>query len=585
MAQATNTQLGEIQLAGDLAGNGGSQVGTNPQLKTIPGLTAGSYIIPRITVDQKGRITAIANGTADILAMLPNATADRPGIVSLGDNIYASGGDQPAFWQVLFGGTLSAGTATGLSNQACAMYGFDLQADNGIVQNISIAGSTAQTVSTLIGALNAKMSGAVAGLIGGNIIITSTTSGNQSSIKLTNIHLFACMTGFVNVGAETKGLGPCQIYVKRGSVIDYGVVKVGNGIDVNDGTISVDMSTLPVATAATLGGVIVPTAGNLTVAVDGSIAVPSATASTLGVVKVGAGLVAPSGVLAVSMPDATTSAKGIVQVGSNISVAAGVISVPVATSSDLGVAKIGAGLSVTSGVVSLAIASASSLGAVKGGGAGISIAGDGTISAIDVVIPDATTSVKGIVQVGSGLTIASGVLSVADATSSVKGVVQVGAGLSVTAGTVSAVLANGSTPGIVASASSARISIVNGVIDIAAGAMLSTTTANTFTKSQATAIYDLGVLANALPDFSQSNVFKWAPNSTTPGITAPYNMIAGGTYNIIITTIANTSILTLPSNFKFPNGSRPYPSSAGTDLLSCLYDGTNFLCTYVRGVV
>ena len=107
MAQATNTQLGEIQLAGDLAGNGGAQVGTNPQLKTMPGLVAGQYIVPRITVDSKGRVVAIEDGVADIAAMLPSASANTKGVVSIGDNIYVAGEGEPGFWTADFGGTLS----------------------------------------------------------------------------------------------------------------------------------------------------------------------------------------------------------------------------------------------------------------------------------------------------------------------------------------------------------------------------------------------------------------------------------------------------------------------------------------------
>lgn len=585
MAQATNTQLGEIQLAGDLAGNGGAQVGTNPQLKTMPGLVAGQYIVPRITVDSKGRVVAIENGIADIADMLPSASADVPGVVSIGENIYVAGDGEPGFWTANFGGTLTTSTPTGLANQACATFGFDVAVDNGPTQLIRVTGDDAQTVGNLINEINTKMTGAVAGLVNGNFVITSTSSGNNSRIQVSNISLFACMSGFISISGETPGLGSCEIYVKRGSVDDYGVVKIGNGINVADGVISVSPGVIPTASATELGGVIVPTSGNLVVDEIGNLSVPIATDTKAGVVKVGAGLTVTAGALGVALPNATNSTKGVVQIGSNLTVSGGVVSVPLADATTLGVAKIGAGLTSVGGVVSLNIASASTLGAVKGGGVGITIAGDGTISAADVTVPDATTSSKGVVRIGSGISVASGVISVTDASQSVKGVVQIGAGLNAISGVVSAVLANGTnTKGIVSSANTSRLSIVSGVIDVVAGTFLSTSTANTFTKAQVTAIVDLGTASSIGPNFQAGNTFKWAPTSTTPVISAPSLAVAGGIYTIVITTPVGATTITFPSNFKFPNGVKPAPSNNSRDILSMVYDGTDYLCTYVRGI-
>ncbi len=582
MAQATNSQLGEIQLAGDLAGNGGAQVGTNPQLKTMPGLVPGQYTVPRVTVDSKGRVTAIENGIADVAAILPSASATAPGIVSVGDNIYVADGGEPGFWTANFGGTLTTSVLTGLSNQACATFGFDVSVDSGPTQQIRITGDDAQNVGNLINEINTKLSGAVAGLVAGNFVITSLSEGNNSSIAVTNISLFACMNGFVSIDGATPGMGSCEIYVKRGSVSDYGVIKVGSGITVNEGVISVDSGTYPTATATTQGGVIVPTAGNLVVDVAGNLSVPTATDTVLGVVKAGTGLTSTGGVLSVNLPNATTSTKGVVQVGSNVNVSAGVISVPTASDTTIGVAKIGTGLTVSSGVVSLAIASASTLGAVKGGGAGITLDPDGTINAI--ALPDATTSTKGLVQIGSGVNVTGGVISVGDATSSAKGVVQVGAGFNVAAGVVSAVVADGATKGILTTANSAKLSVVNGLIDIVAGAVTLTTDQNTYTKAQVTAMYDLGGGASVTPNLINSNTYKWAPSSTTPIMVTPTGAVAGGVYTFVITTLGGTTKITLPSNFKFPNGVKPVPSNNSTDILTCVYDGTNYFCSYMGRV-
>lgn len=585
MAQATNSQLGEIQLAGDLAGNGGAQVGTNPQLKTMPGLSPGQYIVPRITVDSKGRVTAIENGVADIADLLPSATADSAGVISIGDNLYVSGEGEPGFWTASFNGTLTTSTLTGLANQACATFGFDVAVDYGPTQQIRVTGDDAQNVGNLINEINTKLSGAVAGLVNGNFVITSLSEGNNSRIQVSNVSLFACMNGFVSITGETAGLGSCEVYVKRGSIDDYGVVKIGNGIIVEDGVISVDTNNIPIATTTTQGGVIVPVSGRLVVDSNGNLSVPTATDTIPGVVKVGTGLTVTAGSLGVSLPNATASTKGVVKVGTNIAVTAGTISVPNADASNIGVAQIGAGLTSTAGVVSLNIASASTLGAVKGGGTGVSIAGDGTISTAPVSVPDATASTKGVVQIGSGISVSAGLISVADATTSSKGVVQVGAGLTATAGVLTPVLANGTTKGIVASANTAAISIINGVIDIVGGTFLSTSVANTYTKAQVSAAYDLGVNSTITPSLDASNTFTWTPSGVTAGtINAPTNAVAGGIYTFIITTPVGFTNLTVPATFKFPGGARPVPSNNGKDILSAVYDGTNYLCTYVRGI-
>lgn len=586
MAQATNTQLGEIILAGDLAGNGGAQVGTDPQLKTMPGLTPGSYSIPTITVDAKGRVTAIASGGAGLVDLLPHASTTRSGIVSVGDNLYIAGEPESGFWTINFGGTLAGGTATGLSNQACAQYSFDLVVDAGAVQRVTINGSNAQTVTALVTALNVVLVGATAGLINGNIVIASNTEGRYSKIVISNVGLFGCITGFVSIGSATAGNGSCELYAKRGSNTDYGVVKIGAGIDVTDGVISVNAAgSLPAATSTTLGGVIVPTGGGLAIDGSGNLSIPLATSTTPGVITVGAGLVVAAGVVSVdlaSLPAATTSVKGTVQVGNNISVTGGLISVADATAGAKGVARIGAGLSVVSGVVSMKAATAGELGAIKVG-TGLAIDGAGVLST--TALPDASTSVKGIVQIGTGLSVTAGVVSTALATSGVAGVVRVGSGLTVASGVISAPVATTGTPGIISGGAAGRVTVVAGVIDIDPAGIPLTTVANTFTGAQTVAVVNIGASTSITPDFSASNVFTWAPSGSVATVNSPTGAQAGGIYTMVINTPATAMTYTWPASFKWAGGTVPASSTNGRDILSCVFDGGFYLCSYVRGFI
>ena len=522
MAEATKTILGEIKLVGDLAGDGGSQLGSNPQLTHIVGLTPGQYNIANITVDTKGRITDIDGATSEqISALIPDATTSIKGKVKIGENIYTTPGATNGYQIADFNGTLI--TTTPLTYCADAEYKLSTMVDGTTIVVSGIGSAFGSTVQSLLDFINDSSPGFSVSLVEGNIKIQSDATGSSSTIEVDIYSVFSCLTGFVEMDTPVDGLSQCEIYVKDGSLTDAGVVQIGSGITVEDGVISTDIGLLTPATTSVLGGVIVPVSSNVEVDVAGNISVPIATSSTLGVVKVGSGLsVDGSGVLSFSsaslpvatetvlgcvkegsgvtiqidgtidvdsttFPTATTLVKGVVQVGSNINVSSGVISVADATTGVKGVVQVGSNIGVTSGVISVADATTSVKGVVQiGTGTGLSVSGgvlsgaDATTAAKGVVQigtgsglsvssgtlsgVTATTSVKGVVQVGTNIGVTSGVISVADATTGVKGVVQVGTNIGVTSGVISVADATTGVKGVVQIGTGSGLSVSSGVL-------------------------------------------------------------------------------------------------------------------------
>lgn len=239
-------------------------------------------------------------------------------------------------------------------------------------------------------------------------------------------------------------------------VIDAGGMNIVNvaepkmGLDVTtknyvDNAITDSKYTLPIASADTLGGIRV--GQNLTITPEGVL---NATGGGSGTIEYEAGE-------GIQISGTTIQIdKSVVPTKSDLSAGTGL---PVATKEAKGIAQVGSGLNVDAGVISVdtsTIATKESVDNIING-----------TTTITVSVPDATTSSKGIIQVGSGLNVNDGTVSVdtdtiatkesvtqltttvnnivdgttpitvADATKSSKGIVQIGAGLNVEAGTVS----------------------------------------------------------------------------------------------------------------------------------------------------
>lgn len=106
-----------------------------------------------------------------------------------------------------FNGTISSGAvATTLANNATA-YTATITVD-GVVRNLSITGSTAQTYATLVTAMNTSLTGSVAvvSISSGNLVVTSATTGITSTVLVASTGtLLPALAGYVAVGTATAG--------------------------------------------------------------------------------------------------------------------------------------------------------------------------------------------------------------------------------------------------------------------------------------------------------------------------------------------------------------------------------------------
>lgn len=347
MAIATNTTLGDIQLAGDLAG---SNNGLAPELTAVadlaPGNTnpAGSYVLPTITVDAKGRVlTATEGDPEDILPLIPDASTSVKGQVQIGSNLNVTGG----VVSVPVGSASVAGVVR--------PDGTSVSVNNGV---ISVNPSSFPQASDSVYGLVRIQAGGGINVVDG--VITADVPPLASSVQ----------KGILQAGANINISSESVISIPKATSSVFGVIRPGQGLTVVDGVLSIDQSAI--ATESTPG--LVSIGENIEVGPNGlRPALQIASASSLGLVKVGAGLsIDGSGVLSntiiSSPPVASTSQLGMVQIGTGVNVASGVISIPDATTSVKGAVRIGTvGISVSGGVINAKLASNSELGITRPG--------------------------------------------------------------------------------------------------------------------------------------------------------------------------------------------------------------------------
>lgn len=224
--------------------------------------------------------------------------------------------------------------------------------------------------------------------------------------------------GLVQPGTNVShsGVDPFIIFVPDATTSVKGVLRLdgSQGLQATAGLISAKE-----ATTVQKGVVSVNVTGYLTI--DGSsvvdliwpLAFPDATTGSRGVVQVGNNINVSGALISVNI--GTAAVKGLLQVGSNLQVSGAVVSVQDGSLTDKGVVQVGTNIDVTGGIISLADATNATKGVFRAGSGFAIVANE-----LEVVISEAivlssffaTTSSKGIVQIGSNINVASGVISV-----------------------------------------------------------------------------------------------------------------------------------------------------------------------------
>ena len=201
-----------------------------------------------------------------------------------------------------------------------------------------------------------------ASLMGHPLTPTPSTSSNDKSIANTE---------YVRNAIEQYSVTPTSY----ATVDTYGIVRIGTGINVNNGNIS-----LSIASNSSLGGVKI--GNNLYIESDGklNVTIPIASNSSLGGVKIGNNLYIESdGKLNVTIPKASSSVYGGIKVNTksddsyNVEVKMDsetgflyvpsypTVSIPIATSTQVGGVKSGGDVSINSSTGSVSVKSITSI--------------------------------------------------------------------------------------------------------------------------------------------------------------------------------------------------------------------------------
>ena len=246
----------------------------------------------------------------------------------------------------------------------------NVNADTGVLN----VGSSVVT-AVKVGSATLVPEGRPDGVAGGVVTIPVASTTGEGVVRLKEGGGLQALNGEVGVGsqvvtqltlgdkvvsptARSGGAAGGSVAVPYASDLVYGIVRVGSGLSVSEGTLSTDLTGIisGVRVGADSADVVSPD-------VNGRVTVPAATSASYGVVKVGSGLATASdGSLRV---DGTCVVKDIKVYKGTATIektSDGVVELPAATSASYGVVKVGSGLTVTTdGVLSIDISTLKSL--------------------------------------------------------------------------------------------------------------------------------------------------------------------------------------------------------------------------------
>lgn len=124
-------------------------------------------------------------------------TADVAGM----DADETAGGSAAGVQTVDYDGTVVGGNDAGL---VTGTYTASINLD-GTDYAISVPVTTADTFTTLVTAINADLPGTELAIVGGNLVVTSPTTGLASYVVITDVDLFVGMSGFAGVLDSVDG--------------------------------------------------------------------------------------------------------------------------------------------------------------------------------------------------------------------------------------------------------------------------------------------------------------------------------------------------------------------------------------------
>ncbi|KKM85863.1 hypothetical protein LCGC14_1284750, partial [marine sediment metagenome] len=92
-----------------------------------------------------------------------------------------------------------------------------------VLQAITVVGSAAQIYSDLVNEINADLSGAVASVTGGTLLVTGNTTGATSAIDIQDTDLFSSLAGFVQINGAADGFA--ELTYAANVAVDGGVAQ------------------------------------------------------------------------------------------------------------------------------------------------------------------------------------------------------------------------------------------------------------------------------------------------------------------------------------------------------------------------